>query len=109
MRILCVTGTNPYDFSRLVKEVDLLGLNHDVTIQLGVTLYRPCFSKYFKYSSRSEISQLIKDADIVISHGGFGTISECLALGKILLVLPREKSLGECLDDQAEIVDFFWK
>ena len=56
---------------------------------------------------RTDFLRLIVGADVVISHGGIGVISDCLSSGKTPLVIPRRKSFGEHVDDhQVEIVEF---
>jgi len=56
---------------------------------------------------RDHFHGLIKNADIVICHGGNGIIGESLAAGKIPVVIPRRKSFGEHIDDhQVELIEY---
>lgn len=108
MIILCLVGTNPYSFDRLVSYVDKnLGPNHDVTIQLGNTSYSPNHSDFFRYKKRSDIIKLINKADIVITQGGFGSMRDVLNCNKNLIAVPRLIELNECQDDQKELVDYY--
>lgn len=110
MKILVLLGTNPYSFTRLVKLVDdKLGSLHEVHIQLGNTKYLPTSCSSFTFKERSEILYLINSSDLIISQGGYGSIMDVLLSNKPLLVLPRERDLHECLDDQHEITDYFAK
>ena len=110
MNILCLTGTNPYSFQRLVSVVDSeLGPKYNVTIQMGNTNCENKFSKAFDFCSREEILNYISDSDIIITQGGFGSISDALELGKKIIAVPRLKELNECQDNQKEIVDYYSK
>jgi UDP-N-acetylglucosamine transferase subunit ALG13 len=46
-----------------------------------------------------EMLQHIRNARVVVSHGGPATVAICLALGKRPIVLPRLSQLGEVVDD----------
>lgn len=108
MMILCLVGTNPYSFTRLVSYVDkTLGPNYNVTIQLGNTSYTPKYSDFFKFKNRADILKLIKKADIVITQGGFGSINDVLSFNKKLIAVPRLIELNESLDDQNELVEYY--
>lgn len=108
MIILCLTGTNPYSFERLVSYVDKeLGPKYEVTIQLGNTPYHTKFSKSFNFCERDKIFDLIKKADIVITQGGYGSMTDVLSLGKKLIAVPRYIELKESLDNQKELVNYF--
>ena len=48
----------------------------------------------------------IRDSDIIITHGGIGTIVESLNENKIIIIVPRLKRYNEAIDDhQCEIMD----
>ncbi|MDB4792971.1 hypothetical protein OAG91_01955 [bacterium] len=110
MKILCLTGTNPYSFSRLVSFVDqVLGPKHQVVIQLGNTEYEPIYSECFDFLEKSKVESFISEADIVITQGGYGSMTDVLNRGKMLIAAPRLMGLGESKDDQTELVDFYAK
>ena len=108
MKILCLTGTNPYSFIRLVSYVDKnLGPKYDVTIQLGNTDYTPKFSTYFSFCERDNIIKLIKSSDLVITQGGYGSIMDVLNFKKKIIAIPRLIELNESRDNQKELVEYF--
>ena len=83
MMILCLTGTNPYSFLRLVSYVDkVLGVKHKVIIQLGNTRFDAKNSICFDFCERKKIFNLIYEADVVITQGGYGSITDVLMRGK---------------------------
>lgn len=89
------------DFSRLVKEVDKLaeGLKDEVIIQKGQTKYDPKNCKYFDFIPRDKFLEFIKKADIIITHGGVGTIINSLNCEKPSIVVPRRKKYNEHKND----------
>jgi len=110
MKILCLTGTNPYSFLRLISYVDkVLGSKHNVIIQLGNTEYISQFANCFHYCDRTKIFELIDKSDIVITQGGYGSMTDVLSRGKKLIAVPRSMDLNESRDDQKELVDYYAK
>lgn len=108
MMILCLTGTNPYSFERLVSYVDqVLGSKYNVVIQLGNTNYKPHYAECFDFCERSKIIELIDKADLIITQGGYGSMTDVLTRGKKLIAVPRLTALNESQDDQKELVDYF--
>ena len=106
--ILCLTGTNPYSFKRLVFYVDqVLGPNHSVVIQLGNTEYKPKYAESFDFCERLKLIELIDKADLIITQGGYGSMTDVLTRRKKLIAVPRLKELNESQDDQKELVDYY--
>ena len=50
--------------------------------------------------------KLVLQAECVVAHSGFGVITECIKRKKRLIVV-QGKELGECVDDQFEISNYF--
>ena len=108
MMILCLTGTNPYSFERLVSQVDqVLGSKYKVVIQLGNTKYKSHYSACFDFCERSKLLELIDKADLIITQGGYGSMTDVLTRGKKLIAVPRLTDLNESQDDQKELVDYY--
>ena len=81
-------------------------IGDEVIIQLGYTAYKPINAKYFRFANHDEIEEQCKKANIVITHGGVGSIMDALNHRKPLIVVPRLLKYGEAYDDhQSEIVD----
>jgi UDP-N-acetylglucosamine transferase subunit ALG13 len=107
--ILVLFGTNRFPFPRLARAVEELASRsaEEIVVQLGFTTYPPRGTQCFNFLPRQELHSLIRRADIVITHGGFATISDCLELGKKIVAVPRKNELGENKDSgrgQEEIV-----
>ena len=108
MMILCLTGTNPYSFERLVSYVDqVLGPKYKVVIQLGNTKYKSHYGECFDFCKRSKVIELIDKADLIITQGGYGSMTDVLTRGKKLIAVPRLTALNESQDDQKELVDYY--
>ena len=82
--ILVLLGTNPYSFSRLIKAVDNYAANtgEKIIIQLGYSKLQPRNLHFFDFKSHDEILALIQSADLIIAHGGYGTVYDCLVQKK---------------------------
>ena len=101
--IFITVGTDHHPFDRLIRAVDDLKGNEeikdDVFVQKGSSDYdlKSCEGEAFL--PYDEMMGKIELARIVITHGGPGSIMPVLRLGKIPLVVPREKRFGEAVDD----------
>ena len=110
MKILCLTGTSPYSFERLVSYIDrVFASKNEVIIQLGNTSFNSQISDCFDYCDRKEILKLIEEADIIITQGGYGSMMDALAKNKKTIAVPREVKFKETLHDQKEHVDYLAK
>jgi UDP-N-acetylglucosamine transferase subunit ALG13 len=105
--IFVTVGTDHHPFDRLIREVDLLKKNKriedEIFIQTGASLYRPKFCSYSKFIPFNEIVERMKQAKIIITHGGPGTIMLALYYNKVPIAFPRKKKYGEVVDDHQVI------
>ena len=102
--IFVVFGNVPIPFLRLAKKIDEIACNlsEEVIVQNGYTEYafKNVISRDF--FSSNEMSEMIDKASLIISHGGYGTISECIKKGKKIIAVPRLQ--GEHNNSQEELV-----
>lgn len=91
--ILVLLGTQNKPFDRLLKaiskEIKNGNIKDKVVAQIGCTVYKDENIEMFDYRPKEEINELINKANIIITHGGVGTIIECIDLGKKIIVAPR--------------------
>lgn len=94
-------GTHNQDFTRLLKEIDEIAgkVDEKVVIQTGHTEYVPQNAKHFAFGTRKKLEQLNKEARIIITHGGAGSIIFALQFHKPTVVVPRLKKYGEHIND----------
>ena len=107
-----VTVGNATDgFRRLLDAVEALAaegaLPRPIIIQAG---NNPGFvSRHGQaraFMSMEEFEDHVRQARLVISHAGAGTVLHALALGKVPVVMPRRLRYAECVDDhQVELVE----
>ncbi|HQY33445.1 sulfotransferase [Actinotalea sp.] len=99
--LLVVVGTDHHPFDRAVAWADAWAHGHPedrVTIQYG-TSTPPAAASGVDVVAPAELDRLMHEADVVITHGGPGTISAARAAGHLPLILPRNPAHGEHVDD----------
>jgi UDP-N-acetylglucosamine transferase subunit ALG13 len=103
--IFVTVGNATQKFRRLLDAVeDLIKKKildrHSVLIQKG---NNPDFSSEYCQSKpflpMDEFEQFMQKSDLIISHGGCGTLLHAIRLGKIPIVMPRRKKYGEHVND----------
>ena len=102
MIFVCV-GSRDYQFNRLLKELDELVENGEIkdTIlaQIGQSEYEPKNYKWTRFMNQDVFKKYQNEADLIISHGGTGTLIGSLKLGKQVIAVPRLAKYGEHIDD----------
>jgi UDP-N-acetylglucosamine transferase subunit ALG13 len=100
--ILLTVGTQ-FPFDRLIQAVDEAfdnGLiDEEVFAQIGETSYRPRNFTSVPSLEKETLDKYFKEAAMIISHAGMGTISTAMQYDKALLVMPRLKKYGEVVND----------
>ena len=99
-------------FERLVSSVAELkargGLPEDVIVQTGVGAPQPQGVTAVETLPFDKIQELLTDADIVVCHGGTGSLITALRKGCRVIAFPRLLEKGEHYDNhQAEITSAF--
>lgn len=101
--IFVTVGTHEDQFNRLIEEMDRIkesgSLQEDVFIQTGYSDYKPIHCRNAVSLGYQEIDQRMKEARVVITHGGPGSIMHALRYNKIPIVVPRQKWFGEHIDN----------
>ena len=110
--ILVTVGTQRFPFNRLLKKVDDLidkkVVADEVIGQTGHSDYRPRYYSGSDFFEEEEFYALIDRCEILITHGGIGTITKGLLLKKKVIIVPRRKEYGEHIDNhQMEIGERF--
>jgi UDP-N-acetylglucosamine transferase subunit ALG13 len=73
------------DFDALIAKMDELAvrLGMDIVMQIGAGQYVPHNAEYFRFAT--SLDRYYDQADLVVGHGGLGTIVEALERGKKLI------------------------
>lgn len=102
--ILVTVGTHRMPFDRLLVAVDaahrngLLGPG-EVVVQSGSCRHRCAGVHQVPYLPSEEFDSLLRRAELVISHGGIGTVLTALRHRKHLIAVPRLRLFGEHNND----------
>jgi UDP-N-acetylglucosamine transferase subunit ALG13 len=79
-------------------------IHEKVIIQIGQTNYKPKNAEYFTFTDYNRMQSLNKEARIVVSHAGVGSILTALEQQTPIIIVPRLKKYNEVIDDhQLEI------
>ena len=102
MIFVCV-GSRNYQFNRLFIKLDELIerdiIKEPVFAQIGVSSYIPKYYQYKDFLDKNEYIKKIDEADIVITHGGTGSIMQALKAGKKVITATRLEKYGEHIND----------
>ena len=97
--MIFVTVGNMDPFDRLVKAIDHWALSNPsdekVLAQIGDGQYIPTNCEYVRRMTPDEFEKNFREARLVVSHAGIGTIITAPELGKPIIVVPKKASLGE--------------
>lgn len=110
--ILVLLGTQNNTFIRLLKEIEKNiskgNIKEEVIVQAGYTNYVSDKMKIYKLVSAQEMEKLVDNANLVISHGGVGSILQCVKKGKVVIGIPRQKKYKEHVNNhQMQLIDSF--
>lgn len=110
--ILVLLGTQNYSFHRLLEEIqrciDNGIINQEVIVQSGGTKFNSNKMKLFSLIGQDDLNNLINKADIIITHGGVGSIVSSVKLHKKVIAVPRLEKYGEVSNDhQIQIIETF--
>jgi UDP-N-acetylglucosamine transferase subunit ALG13 len=101
--IFVTVGTHEQGLDRLLVELDRLveigEIKHEVFAQIGYSNYIPKNYEYKKLLGFNEMESYVKKSDIVITHGGPGSIFQSLQHNKIPIVVPRSPEYKEHVDN----------
>lgn len=110
--ILVLLGTQHNEFKRLLEEVEKNiengNIKEEVIVQAGFTKYESDKMKVFDMISKEKLEDLVKKSNLIITHGGVGSIQTALQENKKVIAVPRKSKYGEHVNDhQCQIVKNF--
>lgn len=112
--ILVMLGTQNNSFERLLKKLDELiekkVIDEKVIVQSGYTNYESKNMRIFDLIPQEELERYQEQADLIITHGGVGSIVSSIKKGKKVIAIPRLHRYHEHVNDhQKQIVELFDK
>ena len=110
--ILVMLGTQNNSFHRLVEEVEKnienRTIQEEVVVQAGYTKFESKNMKIFDLIPKEKLEELQENANLIITHGGVGSIISSIEKEKKVIAVPRLHEYGEHVNNhQKEIVKDF--
>ena len=95
--IFVTVGTHEQQLNRLVEYMDKWAMQHDeeVVIQTGYSTYEPKHCVWEKFFPYQKMVKMVEEARVIITHGGPSSFIMPLQLGKTPIVVPRQKTYEE--------------
>ena len=112
--ILVLLGTQNNSFHRLLEKLDELInkgiIDERVLVQAGYTKYESKNMQIFDLIPAEELERYQEKADLIITHGGVGSIISSIKKGKKVIAVPRLHKYQEHINDhQKQIIETFSK
>ncbi|WP_242216870.1 PssE/Cps14G family polysaccharide biosynthesis glycosyltransferase [Bacillus cereus group sp. BfR-BA-01380] len=111
--IFVTVGSQKFQFNRLLKAIDHLVevekiKPDEVFAQIGYSTYEPRYYPYKKFLNKEEFLDLMEKSEIIVTHGGTGSIINGVKKEKKVIGVPRTVEYGEHVDNhQFEIIEQF--
>lgn len=104
--IFITYGTQPHDFRYLSTLVNRIDSKHEVVVQLGESKNIITRENTEVYDYTDDFNKYVNDCDILITHGGVGSIMTGLKDHKKVIVVPRLEEFAEHVDShQLEVAN----
>lgn len=110
--IFVTVGTHEQSFDRLLMAVDqyAVTMHEETLMQTGYGSFVPKSGKSFDFLDFDEMIEELKNSEVVITHGGPGSIMLALEHGKCPIVAPRMEKYQEHVNNhQVEFCRFVSK
>lgn len=110
--ILITLGTQDKQFTRLLdmiqEQINKGNIQDKIIVQAGYTKYESKDMEIFDLIDRDKFTDLISKCDLLITHGGVGSIITGLQHDKKIIVAPRLAKYNEHMNNhQLQIVNNF--
>ena len=110
--IFVTLGTQDKVFTRLLKDIDNEiekgKIKEKVIVQAGYTKYSSKNMTIFDLLDKDDFDKYIKECDLLITHGGVGSILTGLKNNKKVIAAPRLAKYNEHMNDhQKQIIEKF--
>lgn len=110
--ILVLLGTQNNSFHRLLEEIEKNikdeTIKEEVIVQAGYTKFQSHRMRIIDLMSKEQLERFQDEADLIITHGGVGSIISSIEKEKKVIAVPRIHEYGEHVNNhQKEIVKDF--
>jgi UDP-N-acetylglucosamine transferase subunit ALG13 len=97
--ILVTVGASRFPFDRLIAAMEGIAGGEELVVQHGPSPVRPAGARCVEFMAMDEMAACVREARLVITHAGVGSILLCLGNGLRPCVVPRLRAFGETVDD----------
>lgn len=100
--MIFITVGSMFPFDRLVSAIDNLAPDfsgQNFLAQIGAGRYSPKNIRFVRSLESTSFAQTVEAAHLIVAHAGMGSIITALQARKPIVVLPRDKGLGEVTTD----------
>jgi UDP-N-acetylglucosamine transferase subunit ALG13 len=97
--IFATVGTSVIPFDRLFRALDELPGDEPLVVQQGPSSVCPAGATSLDFLAFDDLVDLVRQARVVVTHAGVGTILVALANGRRPVVVPRLRRFAEAVDD----------
>ncbi len=98
--VVTLGTTKQMEFPRIIRRLlKILPPEADVLWQTGNTDTSDLGISGYAMIPERDLTQAMREADVVVSHAGVGTALAAFEVGKCPVLVPRRPSLGELVDD----------
>lgn len=107
--VLVTLGTQTQKFERLLNAIEDSNIKDEIIVQAGGSSdFQSQKMQIMKFINYEEMNKLIEKAEIIITHGGTGSIIMPLQKNKKVIACARLEKYGEHINDhQKELVSIF--
>jgi UDP-N-acetylglucosamine transferase subunit ALG13 len=97
--IFVSVGSSTIPFDRLLDAVDGVSIDEPFVVQHGTSTIRPRQAECVDFLDFPDFIELVREARVVVTHAGVGSIITAITERKRPIVFPRRASHGEAVDD----------
>ena len=79
-------------FDRLIRAADQWArdhMQHDIFAQIGGGSYQPEYMRWTRMLLPSEFRETVRDASLMVAHGGMGSFFAAMEMRKPIILMPR--------------------
>jgi UDP-N-acetylglucosamine transferase subunit ALG13 len=100
--MIFVTVGSMFPFDRLVSAIDQVAPNfsgQSFMAQIGAGQYSPKNIGFVRSLESASFTRTVEEARLIVAHAGMGSIITAMQARKPIVVMPRDKGLGEVTTD----------
>jgi UDP-N-acetylglucosamine transferase subunit ALG13 len=98
--IFATVGTSVvYPFDRLIRALNAVPPLRPLVIQHGIARECSRHAAHFDFLPFEDLDRYMSDADVIVTHGGIGSVLLALSHRKHPIIMPRRQALKESVDD----------